>query len=163
MANRKGKRRGTSNGQKPAPSSDGGDLLLVILLLWALGFVSFHSRDEGKAINRLKDVQAELRKAEAQLQEISRILPEIQAESAVLEVRRSDLKEQVTRLEKARDGIAANLSLASTMVTSPPRSGWSRFTEGLFTGIVGNLISAGIIFICGLFVGARRSRITKEA
>ena len=162
---RSGKRGHSRRNHQASPTPTSGDdvgcLLIALALAWFFGFVSFHSRDTGEAIDRIKDIRVELTKAEAQLRQLTRVVEEIKSDSAVLASRRSALEEQVTQLEETRDQIALNLEAASKLVRPSGKSRWQAFLDTIFTGALGDLLSKAILALVGLFVGKRAWRVLR--
>ena len=137
---------------KPAASQsdDGGCFLLLFLALWYFGFVSFHSRETGRALERFEDLSAELSKAESKLEEMRLSVARIQIESESLAVRRTNLDEEVQRLETSRAEIALNLETAARLVAPVQPSRLRRILGLLFDGVPGGIVTAIILGAVGL-------------
>lgn len=139
----------------PRSTDDAGCLLFLFIILWYFGFLSFHSREAGRDIRRLKDVKTQLAKAESQLSKISELLQAMKKESNFLDAQRAALQSQVSQLEASRDQLAINLRAASEAVAPSSRSRRNAFLETLFSGIIGNLLSGGLIAIGGWLIAKR--------
>jgi len=131
-------------------SDDAGCVIILVLALWYFGFVSFHSRDTGKALDRLNDIGAELRKAEEQLSGMTVLLDMLKAQADSLGMRRAVLEQQVASLETARDSIGRNLRAASAALTPPPQNWLQKVGRVLFSGVPGNLVAAALLGLVGL-------------
>jgi hypothetical protein len=105
-----------------------------------LGFISFHSREKGRELDRLGDVQVQLAKAQSQLFGITRVIRVMKGQADVLDVRRATLERQVADLEAARDKIALSLQAASKAVSQPTPTRLQGFLESVFSGVVSNFI-----------------------
>lgn len=164
--NRKRASRRTQGSPNASSKSDDSGCLLVLLgVLWYFGFVSFHSREKGRAIDRLEDVHVELAKAQGRLEQITKVASEIKAEASVLDARRTSLHRKVAELERTRDQIARNLDAAAKAISpQQPASRWDRLLESIFTGVIGNFVSAGLLAFGSWFVGKRlwRARGRRE-
>lgn len=166
MIHNRKRRRPANDGDKLSKhqsNDDGcGCAILVIALLWFFGYLSFHSRDQGKANERLSDVTAQLANAERQLAEITRITDQIKTEQGVMDAHRIVLRDQVTQLERARDEIAQSLDAASNIVDPATKNVWRSFMTTLSTGVLGELISAGLIALIAGFFGKRWGAATER-
>lgn len=145
--------RGSRDREQATPraangSDDSGCLVLFILaLLWYFGFVSFHSREQGRRLDRLGDVQTELARAQGELRQISKVIADMQSDTVLLGARRVALSRQVSELERTRDAIAANLDAASKAISPPQRTRWSVFWDFIYgSGFAGNAIYGVVIF-----------------
>jgi hypothetical protein len=135
----------------------------LFLILWYFGFVSFHSRENGRANSRLKDAKAELTQAQEQLSELTRVVQSIKVNSDSLDARRAKLQQQVAELEDARDLIASNLSAASKLVSSAPPSRLDSVLDFLFSGVPGSIIATIIVGACAWLYRRWLSGASKQA
>ena len=120
-------------------SDDGGCLLLLLFALWFFGFVTFHSRERGRAIARMENVSAELQKAESQLKELSGVLTAMSYETVELTEERREVARQVARLERVRTELARSLAAAEVIV-SPSQPGWLEILRRwLVESVLGNV------------------------
>lgn len=124
-------------------------------MLWYFGFISFHSRERGRELARLGDIQVQFAKANVQLAEITKVAHEMAAQTDTLDARRATLQRQVTQLERARDQIAISLQTASNAISPPATTWYNGLLQSLFTGVLGNLISVGLLALGTWFVGTR--------
>lgn len=143
--------------------------MLILLALWYFGFLSFHSREKGKAIERLADVQTALKKSQIQLAELTSVIDQMKRDASDLETRRSSLEsqravlaDQVSRLGNTRDRIALSLEAASQAVRSSSTGRVQAYTDSLFAGILGNVIAAPIVFVLGFIFGPRAWRAIRS-
>ena len=121
---------------------DGGCLLLLLFALWFFGFVTFHSRERGKAIARMENVSTELQKAESQLKELSDVLTAMRSETAELTEERREVGRQVARLERVRTELSATLAAADVIVKHS-RPGWlEQLRRWLLDSVLGNILAA---------------------
>ena len=131
--------RRTNRPQTATPvGDDGGCLLLLLVALWFFGFVTFHSRERGRAIARMEHVSTELKKAESQLTELTNVLNTMRSETAELTEERRALQRQVVKLERVRTDLAASLSAAHELV-NPVRPG---LLETLRRWLLGNVLGS---------------------
>jgi hypothetical protein len=139
-------------------SDDGGCLVVLFLVLWYFGFISFHWRREAAPAAQVADVRAQLAKAQTQLGQVTTVANALRADSAALNARRVVLLEQVTRLERTRDEIGATLA-AATRTMSPGTVGkWRERGDAIFTGIAGNLLTLAITSGAAWWLGRRAGR-----
>jgi hypothetical protein len=129
-------------------SDDSGCLLILLLALWYFGFVSFHSRDRGRMLNRLGDVQAELSRAQRELGQISKVIADMQSDTVLLGARRVALSRQVSQLERTRNAIAVNLDAASKAISPTQRTRWAAFWGSIFNSVAGNA-AYGVLLVVG--------------
>ena len=142
---------------------EAGCLLILLAVLWYAGFVSFNWGGDKDSAKRLTEVKAELAHAETQLNQISNVTEGMTRESDALQAQRTTLKRQVDELQQARDAIARNLETASNII-APSKSGrWYAVGESLFTGVLGNLISAAILAAFAWWHGRRTGRAERVA
>jgi cell division protein FtsB len=146
-------RRGSRREDRVDAQSSGGDggcLVLVLLLLWYFGYVSFGKQD-GKLENRLAEARSEIASAQAQLSQLDSATAELKTEAAQLRTEttelaaeRSRLEERVRALQATRDQIADNLRAASEAVAPREKSRFRRVAEVLFSGVPSELIASAI-------------------
>lgn len=139
-----------------ARAEDDGCLFVLLLVLWSSGFITFNwpwgdSPEEHEAT-----VRVELEAAESRLVELGLAINAIQRDSLVLGSRRAELAEQVEALKRIRDQVASSLEEAGAAIATSGHTGWRRWLDTLFTGVVGNLISAALLFWMGWVVRGRR-------
>lgn len=148
-------RRRTTHPNRTSSADDGGCLLVILLLLWSLGFLSFHSRDNGRALKHVADLKGELATTEAKLAELTRVVRELSGQAERLGAHRDSLETQLKQLNQARDQIALSLRAASDLAAPTPSSRWHVLGETIFSGVIGNLISALLLAGVGWIFGRR--------
>ena len=152
-------RRRRKSESRPAGShDDGGNLLFLLFVLWMFGFVSFHSRETGRAFKRVTELRAELSRADARLAELTNVVGEMRSQSEDLDARRESLRHQVTQLEQVRDRITVSLRADNTLVAQPETGRWQAFGATIFSGVLGNLVAAAIIAVVAWLLGQRAGK-----
>lgn len=129
---------------------ESGFLLLVLLLLWYFGFVTIHSRERGRAIAQIESVSAQLDSTRRELVSLSSGISELRAERDSLSDSRQALEFQVRALEQARDDVASSLATVDSLIAPIRESRAERYFRVAFSGVPGNLVAAGMIFVLGL-------------
>lgn len=144
--------------REPSRAAGSGDesgcLLLVLLLLWYFGFVTFHSRERGRSIAQLDAVSAQLGSAKSEIANLSQGIAALRIEHDSLEQRGIALATQVVALERTRDALSASLAAADSIISPARQSAVQRTIRALFSGVPGNLAAAAIVALIALL--ARR-------
>jgi hypothetical protein len=148
-------RRRKTHANPTRSGDDSGCLLVILFLLWSLGFLSFHSRDTGRALERVAELKSELATTETKLADLTRVVRELSVQSDMLGSHRDSLERQVKQLNQARDQVALSLRAASALAAPSPAGRWQALGETVFSGVLGNLISALLVAGIGWFFGRR--------
>jgi hypothetical protein len=151
-----------TTGSQTTSGDEVGCFLILLLILWSFGFVSFHWRDQDSGATRLEELKVQLSKAEAQLVELTKGLRELERQSESLSAERASLKRQVDELQHTRDEIASALQAAAQTVAPSKSSRFYSFGEYLLNRVIGNLVSAGLLAALAWFHGRRMGRLNAQ-
>jgi ABC-type transporter Mla subunit MlaD len=147
--------------ESPVPSSSGdsdGCLFVLILMLWWFGFLTFHSRERGRAIGQLNEATSQLAAARSELAELSTVIADVRTQSAELLDQRETLAGQVGQLERARDEIAASIGAAESIVGPVRESRTRNLLRSIRSSLPGELAGAAVIALLALATRWLRKR-----
>lgn len=154
-----------SSRKSPSQASGGdtdGCLFVLVLLLWWFGYLTFHSRERGRAIRQVNEATAQLAAARTELAALSAVIAEMRTQSSELVDERKALARQVGQLERARDDISASIGVVESIVGPIRESRIQSLLRSIRSSLPGELAGAAVIALLALAGRRLRKRLRAQ-